>query len=32
LRSVYYEMGLRGTGPAEIDQLRVAIEPLSRRR
>lgn len=32
IQSVYYEFGLTGTGPAEIDQLHVTIEPLSRRR
>lgn len=32
IHSVYYGLGLRGTGPAEIDKLRVVIEPLSRRR
>lgn len=30
--SVYWALGMRGEGPAEIDQLRVAVEPLSRRR
>ena len=32
IRSVYYALGLQGVGPAEIDQLRVVVEPLSRRR
>jgi len=32
IQSVYYALGLQGVGPAEIDQLRVAVEPLSRRR
>lgn len=32
VRSVYYAFGLRGVGPAEIDQLRIGVEPLSRRR
>lgn len=32
IQSVYYALGLQGTGPAEIDQLRVVVEPLSRRR
>lgn len=32
LQSVYWALGLRGEGPAEVDQLRPRIEPLSRRR
>lgn len=32
IQSVYYTLGLQGIGPAEIDQLRVIVEPLSRRR
>jgi hypothetical protein len=32
IQSVYYSLGLRGTGPAEIDQLRLVVTPLSRRR
>jgi hypothetical protein len=32
VQSVYYALGLHGVGPAEIDQLRVVVEPLSRRR
>lgn len=32
LQSVYWALGLQGKGPAEVDQLRVAVEPLSRRR
>lgn len=32
LSSVYWALGLQGQGPAEVDQLRVAVEPLSRRR
>jgi len=32
ITSVYYELGLQGIGPAEIDQLRIVVEPLSRRR
>jgi hypothetical protein len=32
LQSVYWQFALQGTGPAEIDQLKLAIEPLSRRR
>jgi hypothetical protein len=32
IKSVYFALGLQGIGPAEIDQLRVLIEPLSRRR
>jgi hypothetical protein len=32
VQSVYYALGLHGAGPAEIDQLRVVVEPLSRRR
>lgn len=31
-QSVYWQMGCQGEGPAEIDELRVAVEPLSRRR
>lgn len=32
VNSVYWALGLQGKGPAEVDQLRVAVEPLSRRR
>jgi hypothetical protein len=32
VQSVYYALGVQGIGPAEVDQLRVVIEPLSRRR
>ena len=32
LQSVYWAFGLQGQGPTEIDQLQVAVEPLSRRR
>lgn len=32
IQSVYYQFALVGTGPAEIDQLRLTVEPLSRRR
>jgi hypothetical protein len=32
LQSVYWQFALQGTGPAEVDQLKLAIEPLSRRR
>lgn len=32
LQSVYWGLALRGQGPAEIDQLRPRVEPLSRRR
>jgi hypothetical protein len=32
ITSVYWQFALQGTGPAEIDQLRVSVEPLSRRR
>jgi len=32
LASVYFALGLRGAGPAELDQLRVAVEPLQRRK
>jgi len=32
IASVYYALGLQGVGPAELDQLRVVVEPLSRRR
>lgn len=32
VQSVYYQLALAGTGPAEIDQLRLTVEPLSRRR
>lgn len=32
LQSVYWALGLQGQGPAELDQLRVAVEPLNRRR
>ena len=31
-KSVYYALGLQGVGPAEIDQLRVLVRPLPRRR
>lgn len=31
-QSVYWQVGCQGEGPAEIDELRVAVEPLSRRR
>jgi hypothetical protein len=30
--SVYWQFGLRGIGPAEIHQMRLSVEPLSRRR
>lgn len=30
--SVYWQLALQGIGPAEIHQMRVAVEPLSRRR
>jgi len=30
--SVYYQLALAGAGPAEIDQLRLTVESLSRRR
>lgn len=32
LHSVYWSFGVQGTGPAEVDELRTTIEPLSRRR
>lgn len=32
IASVYWQVGCQGIGPAEIDQLRLRIEPLSRRR
>jgi len=32
IHSVYYQLALTGTGPAEIDQLRLTVESLSRRR
>ncbi len=32
IQSVYWQTGIRGSGPAEIDELRLRIEPLSRRR
>lgn len=32
IASVYWQVGVQGIGPAEIDQLRLRIEPLSRRR
>lgn len=32
INSVYFALGLQGIGPAEIDQLRVVVEPLYRRR
>jgi hypothetical protein len=32
LQSVYWQFEMEGTGPAEIDQIKLAIEPLSRRR
>lgn len=32
LQSTYWAFGLQGEGPAEVDQLRIAVEPLSRRR
>lgn len=32
LQSVYWQFALQGTGPAEIDQIKLAIESLSRRR
>lgn len=32
IASVYWQVGGQGIGPAEIDQLRLRIEPLSRRR
>lgn len=31
-QSVYWQLGCQGEGPAEINELRVAVEPLSRRR
>lgn len=32
LQSVYWGLTLRGEGPAELNELRLAVEPLSRRR
>jgi hypothetical protein len=32
IKSVYWQFELQGTGPSEVDQLRIAVEPLSRRR
>lgn len=32
VQSVYYQVALMGTGPSEIDQLRLTLQPLSRRR
>lgn len=32
IASVYWQLGCQGIGPAEMDQLRLRIEPLSRRR
>jgi hypothetical protein len=32
IKSVYWQIALQGAGPAEVDQLKLAIEPLSRRR
>lgn len=32
IASVYWQVGCQGIGPAEMDQLRLRIEPLSRRR
>lgn len=32
INSVYWQFAARGVGPAEIDQLRLTVEPLSRRR
>lgn len=32
VQSVYYQLDWAGAGPAEIDQLRLTVEPLSRRR
>ena len=32
IASVYCALGLQGIGPAELDQVRVVVEPLSRRR
>lgn len=32
IQSVFYGLGLTGTGPAEIESLQVDVEPLSRRR
>ena len=32
IKSVYYALDLQGVGPAEIDQLRVLVRPLPRRR
>ena len=32
IQSVYWSIGARGVGPAEIDEIRVSANPLSRRR
>lgn len=32
IQSVYWQTGCRGIGPAEIDEIKVQVEPLSRRR
>jgi len=32
IQSVYWQFAAQGVGPAEIDQLRLVVEPLSRRR
>lgn len=32
IHSVYWQLGCQGVGPAEIDELRLRVEPLSRRR